>query len=55
MRRFFGQIAAIACVIGVAHAAPAEAQSAQVQDEARKADFDNRMADAARALALKVA
>lgn len=45
MRRFLEQIAAIAFVIGVTYAAPAEAQSPQVQDEAGKADFDNRMAD----------
>lgn len=45
MRGFFGQFAAIACLIGLSYAAPAQAQSPQVQDEARKADFDNRMAD----------
>ncbi|GAO77497.1 CHAT domain-containing tetratricopeptide repeat protein [Sphingopyxis sp. C-1] len=45
MRGFFGQLAALACVIGLPYVSPAQAQSPQVQDEARKADFDTRMAD----------
>lgn len=45
MRRFFGQLAAIACVVALTHLPPAQAQSPQVQDEARQADFDKRMAD----------
>lgn len=45
MRRFFGRLVAIACVIGLAHDSPARAQSPQAQDDVRKTEFDKRMAD----------
>lgn len=45
MRRFFEQLAPIACVAALACVPPAQAQSPQPHDEARKADFDKRMAD----------
>lgn len=48
MRSLFKQLAAIACAISLLHAAPAQAQPPQAQNESRKADFDRRMADVKR-------
>src|SRR3546814_2204887 len=45
MRRFFGQLATIACLLSLVYEPPARAQSPQAQDEVRKADFETRMAD----------
>lgn len=45
MRRFFGQLATIACLLSLVYEPPARAQSPQAQDEVRKADFEKRMAD----------
>lgn len=48
MWKLFGGLAAITCVMSLAHLTPAIAQLPQVQDDTRKADFDKRMADVKR-------
>src|SRR3546814_1511859 len=45
MRRFFGQLATIACLLSLVYEPPARAQSPRAQDEVRKADFEKRMPD----------
>src|SRR3546814_4399264 len=45
MRRFFGQLSTVACLLRLGYEPPARAQSPQAQDEVRKADFEKRMAD----------